>query len=149
MTIPQDILHARICTCVCYEFYINGFICHGISPKSIHSDLQPHLQWLDILLYTGIRITGPICQAPTNSHYFNQYFNEYRLQHVTALGWVLQKNTHCTLDAHFFFFLPRHVACRILVSQPGIQPAPPAVETRWPNHWTTKEVPSIIFTLMC
>ena len=87
MTIPQDILHAHICTCVYYKFYINGFICHGISPKSIHSDLQPHLQWLDdILLYTGIRITGPIRQAPTDSHYFNQHFDEYTLQHVTSLG---------------------------------------------------------------
>ena len=29
----------------------------------------------------------------------------------------------------FFFFLPCHMACRILVPQPGIQPVPPAMET--------------------
>ena len=33
------------------------------------------------------------------------------------------------------------MACGILVPQPGIEPAPPAVEARRPNHWTTREVP--------
>lgn len=37
----------------------------------------------------------------------------------------------------FYFF---HVACRILVHQPGIEPAPPVVEARSPNHWTAREV---------
>ena len=32
-------------------------------------------------------------------------------------------------------------ACRILVSQPGIEPVPPAVEALSLNHWTTKQVP--------
>ena len=148
MTVPQDILHACICTCVCYEFYINGFICHGISPKSIHSDLQPHLQWLDILLYTSNRITGPICQAPTNSHYFHQYFNEYRLQHITALGWVLQKNTHCTLDAHFFFFA---TPCGLqdLSSSTGDTTCAPCTGSKVTSSLDHQGVPSIIFTLMC
>ena len=35
------------------------------------------------------------------------------------------------------------MACGILVSQPGIQPVAPAVEAQSPNHWTTREVPSI------
>ena len=29
----------------------------------------------------------------------------------------------------------------ILVPQPGIEPTPPAMEARNPNHWTAKEVP--------
>lgn len=37
----------------------------------------------------------------------------------------------------FFFF---HVACRILVHQPGIEPAPPVAEALGPNHWTAREV---------
>ena len=37
------------------------------------------------------------------------------------------------------------MACGILVPQPGIEPAPPALEARSLNHWTTGEVSSIIF----
>ena len=37
-----------------------------------------------------------------------------------------------------------HVACRILVSPPGIKPPSPAVAALSPNHWTTREVPSLI-----
>ena len=40
----------------------------------------------------------------------------------------------------FFFFLPHHAVCRILVSQPGIESASPAVEGQSRNHWTAREV---------
>ena len=32
------------------------------------------------------------------------------------------------------------MACRTLVLQPGMEPAPPAVEVQNPNHWTASEV---------
>ena len=38
------------------------------------------------------------------------------------------------------------MACRTLVPQPGIEPAPSAVKAQSPNHWTTKEFP-LIFIL--
>ena len=41
----------------------------------------------------------------------------------------------------FFFFWRHHIACGILVPQPGIEPAPPALEAQSLNHWTTREVP--------
>ena len=41
----------------------------------------------------------------------------------------------------FLFFWPRPAACGILVPQPGIEPALPAVEAWSLNHWTTREVP--------
>ena len=45
----------------------------------------------------------------------------------------------------FFFctfrFWPCRDACGILVPRPGMEPAPPAVEARGLNHWTTREVP--------
>ena len=47
----------------------------------------------------------------------------------------------------FFFlqgFWPHRMACRILVPQPGIEPMPPAVEVRSPNHRTTREFPYVI-----
>ena len=34
----------------------------------------------------------------------------------------------------FFFFWPPHLACRILVPQPGIEPEPPAVKAWNVNH---------------
>ena len=38
------------------------------------------------------------------------------------------------------------VACGILVPQPGIEPASPALIGRWIlNHWTTREVPGYMF----
>ena len=41
----------------------------------------------------------------------------------------------------FVFFWLHRVACGILVPQPGIKPAPPAVEAQSLNHWITREVP--------
>ena len=34
-----------------------------------------------------------------------------------------------------------HVACGILVPQPGIEPVSPALEALSLNHWTAREVP--------
>ena len=42
-------------------------------------------------------------------------------------------------------FWPWHIACGILVPWPGIEPVPPAVEARSPNHWTTREFPPMSF----
>ena len=39
-----------------------------------------------------------------------------------------------------YLFGPHHMACGILVPWPGIEPMPPALEARSPNHWTTREV---------
>ena len=47
-------------------------------------------------------------------------------------------------DFNVFIYWPCHVACGILVPQPGVEPAPPAVEVQSLNHWTTKEVPDFI-----
>ena len=43
----------------------------------------------------------------------------------------------------FFFFvvLVAHVVCGILIPQPGIKPALPALAVWGLNHWATREVP--------
>ena len=41
----------------------------------------------------------------------------------------------------FFFFKSFHVACAMLIPQPGIEPMPLAVKVQGPNHWTTREFP--------
>ena len=49
----------------------------------------------------------------------------------------------------FFFpvFWPCCMACRILVSQSGIKPVLPAVETWCLNHWTAREGPKVVVTI--
>ena len=44
----------------------------------------------------------------------------------------------------YFCLWPCCIVCRILVLQPGIKLAPPAVEA-WTNHWTAKEFPIIVY----
>ena len=43
---------------------------------------------------------------------------------------------------YYYFGRPCHVACGILVPQPGIEPMPPAVEAYSLNRWTVREVPT-------
>ena len=45
-----------------------------------------------------------------------------------------------------FIFWPGHFICGILVSPPGIEPAPPALEARSLNHWIPREVLKTCFT---
>ena len=45
----------------------------------------------------------------------------------------------------FFFFWPCREACGILVTQPGIEHVPPAVEVWSLNHWIAREVPKSKF----
>ena len=48
----------------------------------------------------------------------------------------------------FVLFCFGHAACKILVPPPGIEPVPPAVEVRSPNHWTTREFPTLCISLL-
>ena len=46
------------------------------------------------------------------------------------------------LEKYFiiYIFWPPHMACGILVAQPGIEPRPSAVRAWSPNHWTAGEI---------
>ena len=51
----------------------------------------------------------------------------------------------------FLFFFPEHIsvgakACGILILQPGIKPAPTALQAQSLNHWIAMEVPSYILS---
>ena len=54
-------------------------------------------------------------------------------------------NWHKWFFFFFYFFWPRHAARGILVSRPGIELMPPAVEVWCLNHWTAREVPNGLF----
>ena len=43
------------------------------------------------------------------------------------------------------FFGLRRAACRVLVPQPGIEPALPAVEEQSLNHWAARGFPAVFF----
>ena len=45
----------------------------------------------------------------------------------------------------FFFFSLHHVACGISVPWPGIEPMTPPMEAWSCNHWSTREVPPILW----
>ena len=45
----------------------------------------------------------------------------------------------------FFFLRLYHLACRILVPQPGTEVVPPALGAWTLNHWTTGQVPIVLF----
>lgn len=49
------------------------------------------------------------------------------------------------LSSSSFFFFLLWVACGILVHWPEIEPVPPAVEARTPNHRTTREFSQVLF----
>ena len=43
------------------------------------------------------------------------------------------------------FFWPHHVACGMLVPQPGIEPTPLAMKAQSLNLWTAGEFPRLVF----
>ena len=51
-------------------------------------------------------------------------------------------------DLSLFFFATPHTACRILVPLTGMEPVSPAVEVWHLNHWTAREVPCTITSLL-
>ena len=49
---------------------------------------------------------------------------------------------NCSLYLFIYLFIwLHHMACGILVSQPGIEPVPSAVKAPSPNHWIAREFP--------
>ena len=61
-------------------------------------------------------------------------------------GWRCKYVPYWILSSTIFFiFWWCHTACGILLHQPGIKPMPPALEAWSLNHWTTKEVSTIVF----
>ena len=54
----------------------------------------------------------------------------------------------CVLSFFVVFFWLCHLACGILVPQPGTEPVTPALEVWSLNHWTAREVPCFVFFLI-
>ena len=73
--------------------------------------------------------------------------NEIRQEKETKVIQIGKKEIKISLSAEdiFFFnvllFCSCHVACGILVTQPGIELRPPALKVWSLNCWTAKEIP--------
>ena len=63
----------------------------------------------------------------------------------TSCWCTLSHGTHSSSSSSssfiFFLFWSHLMACGILVPWSGIEPAPSAVNTQSPNHWTAREFP--------
>ena len=53
----------------------------------------------------------------------------------------LFQSFECCIYSYYCCFWLCCMACRILVPQPRVEPAPPGVEVWHPNHWTTRAFP--------
>ena len=60
-----------------------------------------------------------------------------------TVWWTVVLYSSFFLNLPMCLFWPHHVACRILVSQPGMEPMPPALAVGRLNPWTTREVPLV------
>ena len=67
------------------------------------------------------------------------------LQPLTVLLSRLLNRTESYFPLYTLSFLQRHVACEIIVPQPEIEPGPSTVRKQSPNHWTTREFPTLCF----
>ena len=63
----------------------------------------------------------------------------YQHIHFRKCGYIM------VLFVCFFIFWLCHEARGILVPQTGIEPTAPALEARSLNHWTAREVPSMLY----
>ena len=72
-----------------------------------------------------------------------QFFGGHTWEWNCWLMWLRKLTIFLFFSFFCLTFWPYRTACGILVPQPEIEPAPPAVEARSLNHWTTREVPAI------
>ena len=80
-----------------------------------------------------IKNTNIPCVLTSGSHNTREH-HQHNVKKEFALWWYW-----CPFM--FVCFWPHLVACGILISQPGVEPMPPAVEARSLNCRTTREIP--------
>ena len=69
---------------------------------------------------------------------------------IWVAKWIINSGGGNSVTLHYsqgfyftsfhLFFWPHHMACRILLPQPGTEPMPPAVEAQGLNNWAAREV---------
>ena len=83
-------------------------------------------------------IVHGVAKSSTQLRDFHTYIEFKRLKFSSSYWTLLPALKNKPLLFYFIFF--GHVACRISVSQPGIEPTPSALGVWGFNHWTAREV---------
>ena len=99
----------------------------------------PYIEWINkVLLYRTFLVAQLVKNLPARWEAW-----------VRTLGWEdplkVSISIYLYVHTHIYIYLAIPHACRILVSQPGIEPGPVAVETWSPNYWTAREFPIFNF----
>ena len=110
--------------CLCTHTHIHCDICHQ---TGIVVDLLGFFLIFILFIYSFICLARSGLSCGTGSS----------LCHVGSFI-VVHKLSSCGVWASCC------AACGILVPQPGIKPSPLALQDRFLNHWTTKEVPNLL-----
>ena len=129
--------------------------CHFSVPllcpiKALRNDgaLQAHRK------IAGVVQTALGYTKSTGKKYFNVFIFIFYLFYFTYFNNITTHKASKYVNIHnegmcsnflFLIFWLCHAACRILVSQLGMEPVPPALEEQSFNQWTVREVPQIFF----
>ena len=145
-----DILYKWTCT-VCGLLRLASFTYHNVFKVHPHCSVNPESSscpirsiWHDWSLLFVLLTSG----APSllrSSHYsdciFSVFFDASSL--LSSPLNIGEPGAQTSDLFFFFFFWLCHVACGILVSQPGIETAPLAVRAQSPNRWTARDFPML------
>ena len=131
----------------------SSLCCAGFSLRRLPPLQCTGSRWTGSVVARGLQRAGSAAVAHRPSHSAACGILPDQGSNPCPLHWQVDSQTLChqgspffffflmlASDARRFFFWPHGTACGILAPLPGIKPAPPAVEARSLNHWTTREV---------
>ena len=107
------------------------------APHHFLESAQVHVRCIGNAVQPSYLLTAPSPSALNLSQ--NQ-----GLFHWVTCSHQMTKILYC-LCIYLFILWPWHTTWEILVSQPGIEPQPPAWAVQSLNHWTTREVLKFVY----
>ena len=129
--VPFSSLYVYVCVCVC--------IC-------VHTCLQfeSKLECWQLGTFTTK------CAFPLSKDILLIKTRKFSLDTTLVSNLEFSPRSHFTNSSFFVtgVFQPHHQACGIFVPWPGMDPAPSAMEAQSRNHWTTREVPPVMGSIV-
>ena len=137
----QRVRHAWATELNWMEVHVVDLLSHGMLAKRIGLG---HFTLSDSTLKSLLPLLTQMFPFLTSVHGGFLKIKKYHWMLNNSEGW--NTNVFSTGFCLFCFWL-LCAACGILVSWPGIEPTPPAVEAWSLNHWTTREV--LFYSSVC